>query len=425
MFRTRQMASCARLSAWTVAAAIVLGAAFAPVAQAAEPIKIGFSMTLTGGLAGNGKAALIAMKIWENDTNAKGGLLGRKVKLVYYDDHTNPADVPAIYTKLLNIDKVDLVVSSYGTNLIAPALPIVMRKKLVFLSLFGLAVNDRFKYDRYFQIMPAGPVPKEDWSKGFFELADSQSPKVKTIALLATDSEFARNAVAGARINAKKRGYKIVYDKTFKPGTADFSPIVRAVKARKPDLFYVGCYPPGAAGIVRAASEIGLKPKMFGGGMVGLQYASLLTKLGPMLNGIVNYDFWVPEPTLKFAGVEEFLKKYQAKAAKAGVDPLGHYLPPYAYAYLQVLGQAVTATGGLDQNKLAQHIHKATFKTVVGPVKFGKNGEWAKTRTLQVQFQNITGKGLDQFTKPGKRVVLYPSEWKSGKFIYPYTDAKK
>jgi branched-chain amino acid transport system substrate-binding protein len=401
----------------------VLGA-FSPAANAQEPIKIGFSMTLTGGLAGNGKAALLAMQIWEKDINAKGGLLGRPVQLVYYDDHTNPADVPGIYAKLLDVDKVDLVVSSYGTNLIAPAMPTVMRKKLVFLSLFGLAVNDRFNYDRYFQIMPSGPVPKEDWSRGFFDLAMEQSPKPTTIALLATDSEFAKNAVAGARSNAQRLGMNIVYDNTFPPGTADFSPIMRAIQATNADLIYVGCYPPGAAGIVRAANEIGLKAKMFGGGMVGLQYASLQESLGSMLNGIVNYDFWAPEPTLNFPGVDEFLRKYQAEAEKVGVDPLGYYLPPYAYAYLEVLGQAVNAVGSLDQGKLAEYIHNTTFNTVVGPVKFGKNGEWAQTRTLQVQFQGIKDNDLDQFRQPGKTVILYPKEWKSGKFIYPYNEAQ-
>ena len=136
-------------------------------ARAQEPIRIGFSMALTGGLAGAGKPALIAMEIWRDDTNRKGGLLGRPVQLVYYEDATNPASVPTIYTKLLEVDKVDLVVSGYGTNLIAPAMPIVMRRKLVFPSLFGLAANETFKYDRYFQIMPAGPEPLTDWSVGF------------------------------------------------------------------------------------------------------------------------------------------------------------------------------------------------------------------------------------------------------------------
>jgi branched-chain amino acid transport system substrate-binding protein len=389
-------------------------------AKAAEPIKIGFSMALTGGLAGAGKAALIAIEIWRDDVNKAGGLLGRPVKLVYYDDQTNPATVPGIYSKLLNVDKVDLVVSSYGTNEIAPAMPIVMRKRMVFLALFGLAVNDKFKYNRYFQIMPSGPTPKLDWVRGFFVLAAAQKPKPKSIALLAADAEFARNAVAGARKLAQLAKYKIVYDKTYKPGTADFTPIVRAINATKPDLVFVGSYPPGSVGIVKAANEVGLKTKMFGGGMVGLQFAAIQKNLGPMLNGIVNYDFWVPEPTLNFPGVNEFLKKYQAAAKGKKVDPLGHYLPPYAYAYMQVLGQAVNAVGSLDQGKLAAYIHKTTFKTVIGDAKFGANGEWAKTRVLQVQFRDVQPNDLMQFAKPGKRIVLYPKAWKSGDIVYPY-----
>ncbi len=395
-------------------------ASFAAHAQAKQPIKIGFSMALTGGLAGAGKAALIAMEIWRDDINKKGGLLGRQVEFVYYDDATAPAKVPPIYTKLLEVDKVDLVVSSYGTNEIAPAMPIVMRKKLVFPSLFGLAVNDEFKYDRYFQIMPAGPEPKTDWSRGFFDLALQQNPKPTTVAIVAADAEFALNAAAGARANAQKLGLKIVYDKTYPPATTDFTPIVRAIQATNPDIVYVGSYPPDSTGMVKAANEVGLKAKLFGGGMVGLQFAAIQKNLGPLLNGIVNYDFWVPEPTLDFPGVKEFLAKYQAQAKDKGVDPLGHYLPPYAYAYLQVLEQSVQATKSLDQAKLAAHMHKTTFKTVVGDVKFGKNGEWAKSRVLMVQFRNVQPDNLEQFAGPGKRVVLYPKEWKSGDIVYPY-----
>jgi branched-chain amino acid transport system substrate-binding protein len=282
--------------------------------QAAEPIKIGFGMALTGGLAANGKAAVVAMQIWAEDVNQKGGLLGRKVALVYYDDQTKPAVVPGIYTKLLDIDQVDFVVSGYGTNLIAPAMPIVMERGLLFMGLFGLAVNEKFNYPYYFGIAPAGPHPRTDWSRGFFEIAAKQTPKPETIALIGADAEFARNAVSGARENAKTFGLKIVYDNTYPPGTADFTPVVRAIKATNPDIVYVGSYPPGSVGITRAAHEVGLKPKLFGGGMVGLQYAAFLGKLGPMLNGIVNYDFWVPEPTLNFPGIDEFLKKYQARA---------------------------------------------------------------------------------------------------------------
>jgi branched-chain amino acid transport system substrate-binding protein len=391
--------------------------------RAQEPIKIGFSMALTGGLAGAGKPALIAMEIWRDDINAKGGLLGRPVEFVYYDDQTQPANVPKIYTKLMNVDNVDLVVSGYGTNLIAPAMPIVMRKGMVFMSLFGLAANEQFNYDRYFQIMPAGPEPKEDWSRGFIKLATDKG--LRTIALVGADAEFAQNAVDGARTNAEAAGLEIVYDESYPPSTTDFSPIVRAIQATNPDVVYVGSYPPDSAGMVRAANELRLQTKLFGGGMVGLQYASLQTSLGPMLNGIVNYDFWVPEPTLNFPGIQEFLTKYQERAEGQGVDPLGHYLPPWAYAYMQVLGDAVEGVGSLDQEAIANYIRDHEFETVVGPVKFGPNGEWATSRTLMVQFQNIENGDLEQFKHAGKRVVLLPEEWASGEFIFPYTEAKK
>ncbi len=425
MMRKRNGGMCFWTLMVTLIGTVVLLGTWTTSVAAAEPIKIGFGMALTGGLAANGKAAVVSMKIWRDDVNKKGGLLGRKVELVYYDDQTKPATIPGIYTKLLDIDKVDFIVSGYGTNLIAPAMPIVMERGLVFMGLFGLAVNEKFDYPHYFQIMPAGPNPRTDWSRGFFEIAAKQTPKPKTIALIGADAEFARNAVSGARENAKKFGLKIVYDKTYPPGMADFTPVVRAIKAANPDILYAGSYPPGSVGITRAAHEVGLKPKLFGGGMVGLQYAVFLSKLGPMLNGIVNYDFWVPEPTLKFPGIEAFLKKYQARAAEVGVDPLGHYLPPWSYAYLEVLGQAIEATKSTDQQKVGEYIRAHTFDTIVGKVKFGANGEWATTRTLMVQFQNIEGSSVDQFSQPGKRVVLYPDAWKSGKIVYPYAEAAK
>jgi branched-chain amino acid transport system substrate-binding protein len=395
-------------------------AAFAGIASAAEPIKIGFSMALTGALAGAGKGALIAMEIWKDDVNKAGGLLGRQVEFVYYDDATQPAKVPPIYTKLINVDKVDLVVSSYGTNEIVPAMPIVMRNKMVFPSLFGLAANEEFKYDRYFQIMPAGPYPKTDWSAGFFELAAQQKPKPKTLAIVAADAEFALNAAAGARDNAKKMGFDIVYDKTYPPATTDFTPVVRAIQAAAPDVVYVASYPPDSVGMVKAANEVGLKAKLFGGGMVGLQFAAIQKNLGPLLNNVVNYDFWVPEPTLNFPGVKEFLAKYQEAAKGKGVDPLGHYLPPFAYAYMQILGDAVKATKGLDQTKLADYMRSNTHDTVVGKVKFGRNGEWATSRVLMVQFRDVQPDNLEQFAGPGKRVVLHPKDWKSGDIVFPY-----
>src|SRR5690348_9673650 len=357
--------------------AAALGAlAFSTSAVAQQPLKIGFGMSLTGALAGNGKAALIAMEQWRDDVNAKGGLLGRKIEFVYYDDQTSPASVPALYTKLMDVDKVDLVVSGYGTAVIAPAIPVMMQRNMCFMTLFGLNPNGQFNYDKYFQIMPAGPDPSVGWSKGFFDAAMKMNPKPKTVAIVGADAEYPHGAMAGARVHAKEHGLKVVYDKTYPPNTVDYAPIVRAIQATNPDLVYVGSYPPDTAGMIRAANEVGLKTRMFGGGMVGLQYASLRTQLGPLLNGVVNYELYAPEVDKKFPFLDKILAKYQERAVKEGVDPLGFYLPPYAYAMMQVIEEAVKATGSLDQGKLAEYLHKTTFDTVVGKVSFGKNGEW-------------------------------------------------
>jgi branched-chain amino acid transport system substrate-binding protein len=418
-----------RVLSWVVISivvgAVVLAGAGVFVARAADPIKIGFGMALTGGLSANGKPALLALQIWKDDINKKGGLLGRPVELVYYDDQTNPATVPGIYTKLLEVDKVDLVTSGYGTNLIAPLLPIAMERKLMIMGIFGLANNEKYKYPNYFQISPNGPEPETSTALGFFELAARQNPKPQTVAIVGADAEYPQNALVGARELIKRFGFKTVYDKTYPPSTTDYTPIVRAIKATNPDVVFVASYPPDSVGMLRAANEVGLQPKLFGGGMVGLMFTSIMTSMGPMLNGVVNYDFWAPEPAfLAMPGIKDFLKEYQARAEKAGVDPLGYYLPPYSYAVGQVLAQAITATKSLDQQKLGDYIRATEFSTIVGKVKFGKNGEWAKGRTLMVQYQKIQGNGIEQFRGPGKKVVLYPDEFKSGNIIYPYSAAK-
>ena len=378
--------------------AFAVALALAGTALAQQPLKIGFGMSLTGPLAGNGKAALIAMEIWKDDVNAKGGILGRKVEFVYYDDQTNPATVPGLYTKLLDVDKVDLVVSGYGTAVIAPAMPLMMQRNLMFMTLFGLNVNSKFNYDRYFQIMPAGPEPAVGWTRGFFEAAMSLNPKPKTVALVGADAEYPHMALEGARAHVKRLGLKVVYDKS---------------------------YPPDSAGMVRAVNEVGLRTRMFGGGLVGTQFAALKTTLGPLLNGVVNYELYAPELNRKFPFLDEFLKKYQARAVKEGVDPLGYYLPPYAYAMMQVVQQAIEGTRGLDQAKLAEYMHTHTFDTFVGKVGFAKNGEWSEPRVMMVQYRGIKGNSVDQWKKPGVVTVLDPGPYKTGSVKTPYQEAKK
>src|SRR5262249_30166937 len=253
-------------------------------ARAADPIKIGMSMALTGGLASGGKVMLITLKMWEDDVNARGGLLGRPVQLVYYDDQSNGSLVPGIYTKLLDVDKVDLVVSSYATNVAAPAMPIVMQRNKVFLSLFCIALNTEFKYPRYFSMHPAGPNPKPAFSEGFFKVAMAQNPRPETVAMVTADGEATRLVTDGAYDNIKNAGLKIVYDRRYPLNTTDFSPIVRAVQATNPDIFFISSYPLDSVGMLRSVNEIGFKPKIVGGTLNGLPAPVLKAQLGPALN---------------------------------------------------------------------------------------------------------------------------------------------
>ncbi len=397
----------------------------AAVAQGAAPIKIGFGMALTGPLAPNGQQALLGSQIWAEEVNAKGGLLGRQVQLIHYDDQSNPSTIPDIYTKLLEVDKVDLVLSGYATNMVAPAIPIVMQKGKLIIGLFALDPNAEFHYPKYFAFIPtSGPTPRQALTEGFFQVAAAQNPKPKTLAIAAEDAEFARNAADGARANAKQYGFNVIYDKTYPPNTTDFSPVIRAIQAANADLVVVCSYPLSSVGMALSANELGLKPKMFGGAMVGLQVTVFKNKLKSKLNGIVNYENWVPSPKM-MAPAADFFKKYQARAPGLGIDPLGYYLGGWGYARMQLLGDAVTGAKSISDDKVADYLRSHEFNTImINGIRFGKNGEWTKARQLQVQYHGITDAAdLETWRGMSYQTVLAPPDEVTGSVIYPFEKA--
>ncbi|MBV8826807.1 MAG: amino acid ABC transporter substrate-binding protein [Hyphomicrobiales bacterium] len=411
-----------RSLAWLALAAFML--ATAP-ALAAEPIKVGFSMALTGAVAPNGRQLLLALEIWRDDVNAKGGLLGRPIDLVYYDDQSNPANVPGIYTKLISVDNVDLLIGPYATNMAAPAMPVIMAAGKTTISMLAIGVNRHFNYSRYFAMVPVGPEGVKAFSRGFFELAAAQQPKPRSVALIAADAEFARTAADGARENAQTLGFSLVYDKSYPPATTDFTPVVRSIQAANADVVFVAAYPPDTVGIVRAASEIGLTPKMFGGAMVGLLVTPIKLQLGPAMNGLVIQQSFLPAPKLDFPGLPDLLQKYQAKAAGQQIDPFGYAFAPFGYAAGQILAAAVEETESLDHARIAQYIHAHTFATVVGDIAYGEDGEWTAARTLFTQFQNVAPNNLEQFRTAAREVILWPEPYRTGTMIYPYSVARK
>jgi branched-chain amino acid transport system substrate-binding protein len=415
-------------AAWLLCAA-VLAATFAMLSvinpASAQPIKVGFSMALTGAVAPNGKQLLLALEIWRDDVNTKGGLLGRPVELVYYDDQSNSSNVPAIYTKLIGVDKVDLLLGPYATNMAAPAMPVIIQNDMTTISLLAIGVNQHFGYKRYFSMVPVGPEGVKAFSRGFFEIAAVQKPKPQTVAMVAADAEFAKTASDGARENAHALGFKIIYDKTYPPSTTDYAPVVRAVQAANADVVFVAAYPPDTVGIVRAANETGLTPKLFGGTMVGLLATPIKVQLGPLMNGLVIMESFVPAPSFNFPGLHEVLEKYGKRAAGQQIDPLGHSFVPFGYAAGQILAAAVEGTKSLDHDKIAAYLHNNKFSTVVGEVSYNENGDWAQPRTVFTQFQNVAPNNLDQFRDTRRQVILWPQQYKTGDIIYPYAEARK
>ncbi|UWU73976.1 amino acid ABC transporter substrate-binding protein [Bradyrhizobium huanghuaihaiense] len=395
------------------------------VVQAQQtPIRIGMSMPQTGGLAGGGKASLLGIEIWRDDVNAKGGLLGgRKIELVVYDDKSSASETPAIYSKLIDVDKVDLLFAPYATVPTAPIMPMVKQRGLLLMGNFSFQVNSKVGHDMWFNNAPWGPA--DSWATSFLDIG--QRAGGKSMALLAADQEFAQNLAKSAREVAAKRNLPMVFDQAYPPNTVEFSSIIRALKAAKPDIVYIASYPPDSAGILRAVNEIGIgdNVKVFGGGMVGLQFGAVMENMGSLLNGVVNYNTWLPEKSMYFEGTKEFFDKYTKRAVEAKIDPLGYYLAPFGYASGQLIAQAINAVGSLEQKALAKYLRENTHKTIVGPIAFSPDGERKETAVLQAQFRGVVDKNMEQFRSSGKQVILFPENLKSGELIAPFEAARK
>lgn len=399
-----------------MAAGVAAPAIWSGANAQSQPIRVGGSASLTGSLAGT-KNMVIGFEMWRDDINKAGGLLGRQVELVIYDDQSSPANVPGIYSKLLDVDKVDLLFSPYGTNLTTPIMPLVKQRERAMIGIHTLGVNYALKNDNFFTAPPWGPDGPNKWVLGYFDLAKSLG--LKTMAIVSADTEFTKVSTAGGKKACADYGIKIVSEQFYPPNTTDFSSILRNLKAASPDAVFVASYPPDSVGLIRGISEIGVgdSVQLFGGSMVGPQYASLMQSLGSSLNGIVNFQLYVPEPTMKFEGIESFLERYVPRATEQKVDVLGHYIPPFTYAAGQLYSEAIKATGSLDNNAIGKWIHANGVNTVVGKAKFDELGDWTERRVLMVQFQNVVDKDIEQFRKPGKQVILEPSAYKSGNFI--------
>jgi branched-chain amino acid transport system substrate-binding protein len=271
--------------------------------------------------------------MWRDDVNAAGGILGRNVELVVYDDQSNPGLIPGIYAKLINLDKVDLLLLPYATNTSAVVMPMIKQQNRFVLGQFEIGQNDKLMHDKFFEIAPWGPKPGDNWCRGYFDLAKRLG--YKTLAIVNSDAEFSANAAGAGKKIAEEYGLKVLTSQNYPPNSVDFSGILRNVNAAKPDFVFAASYPVESAAMIRGISEIGISEsiQMFGGAMVGIH-------------------------------------------------------------------------------------------TIVGPVKFGADGNWIESRIVWGQYRGVQDKDIDQFRTAGKQIVVQPEALATGKVITPYKTAR-
>lgn len=389
----------------------------------ATPIKLGFSIALSGPLAGGGATGLIGMQIWADEVNAAGGILGRPVELVFYDDQSNGSQTPGIYAKLIDVDRVDLLLTPYGTNVSAPIMPLVKQRNRLIFGMLGTGLNSRIQHDRFFCMAPWGPDPELQY-RGFVDLGHERG--FKKIAIVAVDGEAQQTAAAGARRVAKEYGMEMVLDLKIPPNTNDLSGAFNQLKNAQPEMIFFSTYPNETVAAIQAIGEVGLPDsvQILGGGMVGLQYAAILKSLGSKVNGIVNLHTYSVEDTFATDTSRAFQETYYTRATAQNADPLGHLTAPFWYAAGQVIKAAAEAVGSVDEAAMAEWLHANTVETIVGAIDFGENGEWAENRVLMVQYHDVADNDVDQFRSPGKAVIVHPTNLASGELQVPFASVR-
>lgn len=320
------------------------------------PIKIGCSLSLTGVFEEFGQSIFLAHKIWVEKINKSGGLLGRQVELVYMDDKSSTYEALKVYSKLMDVEKVNLVIGGYGSIVTSAVTPLISKKHKFFISLMSKANNDT----NCFSMIPVGDKPDTVLTEYFFK----SLPKNSSVAIIAADSECTVNSVAGAKENLIKNSHRHIFDYHYSLTNLDFNKLAQELKRLKPDAVYIAAYSSESLGVIKAINDIEFSPKKVG--------VSVVQQLG--LKNMYN-------------GVDEVMEQYLSRTSTIEADTIGYCIAPQAYAQLQVVEAAIKATNSLDNHHLIGYTREAVFKTVLGDIKFNEYGECMVPEMQHVQYQ--------------------------------------
>jgi len=378
-----------------VALAGVMFASLPLLVDAQTPIKIGASMSVTGTYAKPGTYQKQGYDVCIDELNAKGGILGRKVELVIYDDQSTPATAVRLYEKLITEDKVDAVMGPYSSAVSEAVANVTEKYKKVMVAPLA-ATTSIFKKGRKYIFMVI--TPAENYLDGLIDMAAKRG--LKTVAIINEDTLFPKASASGTAEAAKKRGMQVVLQEAYPKGNTDFSALLVKIKAANPDVIAAGTYFDDAVAITRQMKELNVNPKMFGltvGGDLP-EFHDLLKQNAEYVYGSTQWDESLPYP-----GQKEFLAAYKAKFK--GQEPSYHTAAGYAGCL--IYAEAVKKAGTLDADKVRDQLLRMEIRTAFGDYKIEPDGFQIAHKMVMLQWQD------------GKRIVVWPDDLSNGKPRYP------
>jgi branched-chain amino acid transport system substrate-binding protein len=374
-------------------AALIIAAGNFPVA-AQNPIKIGASLSLTGTYAQPGRYQHEGYQLCQKDLNAKGGLLGRPVEFVVYDDQSNPATGVRLYEKLITEDKVDGVMGPYSSAISEAVASVTEKYNKVNVAPLA-ATTSIFKKGRKYMFMVISPA--EVYLEGMIDIAAKRG--LKTVAIINEDTLFPKTSAQGTADLAKKAGLQVVFTEAYPKGNQDFSALLTKVKAANPDVLAAATYFDDAVAIARQMKELNVNPKM-----LGVTVGGDISKFQELLKGTADYIYgssqW--EATLPYPGAKEFHEAYVKQFKQ---EPSYHSAA--GYAGCMIYAEGVKKAGTLDADKVRDALLALKTRTMFGDYQVDKDGFQTAHKMVLLQWQD------------GKRVVVWPDDLASGKPRYP------
>lgn len=358
----------------------MLALVFLGTTQAAEPIKIGYSIAKTGLFSKAAPSQITAYELWRDQVNAAGGLevagVRRTIEFIWYDDESNPTKAAQIYEKLITDDKVDLLLAPWGTPHHLNVAGVVEKYKFPMVGNTAASVSIR-KVSPGYIWFPTSAIP-DRIGKELAALAKANG--VKTAAVISNVLPFSQENRQFLLPALKEAGIAVKVTENYPPDVKDMTTMLTSIKKAGVDAVFVLSYPSDSFLYMGQSKELGIKaPFQFL--LVGPTIEAFAKAFGDFANGIVTIGHWSPHQRA-WPKAKSFFDAYKAKFKGATPDYLDTAL---AYMSCEILQQAV-AKAGLDREKLREVIAKGTFGTINGPVRFdGVQNAITPTAFLQMQ----------------------------------------